>query len=74
MCNINDLVTLQTHHAEAILATYLVGSRAYGTASPESDEDYRGIFVLPSREYLSICESVNYRPLAFALPQSTMNL
>jgi len=58
MHNIPDLKTLQTQCANTILATYLVGSRAYGTASPESDEDYRGIFVLPSREYLSICEPV----------------
>ena len=55
---ITPLEELQTRHADAILATYLVGSRAYGTATPESDEDYRGIFVLPMREYLSIREPV----------------
>ena len=58
MGDIIDLTTLQTHHADAVLATYLAGSRAYGTATPESDEDYRGVFVLPMREYLSICETV----------------
>ena len=58
MCHITDITTLQTQYAEAILATYLVGSRAYGTATPESDEDYRGIFVLPSQAYLSIREPV----------------
>ncbi len=49
---------LRTKYAETILATYLVGSRAYGTSKPESDEDYRGIFALPSRYYLSIHEPV----------------
>ena len=58
MNNIPDLHTLQTQHADAILATYLVGSRAYGTDTPESDEDYRGIFVLPMRAYLSVDEPV----------------
>ena len=55
---ITHLEELQTQHADAILATYLVGSRAYGTATAESDEDYRGVFVLPKREYLSIREPV----------------
>ena len=54
-----DPAQLQNEHGETILATYLVGSRAYGTATPLSDEDYRGIFVLPSRYYLSIREPVN---------------
>jgi hypothetical protein len=49
---------LRAGYGETILATYLVGSQAYGTATPESDEDYRGIFVLPSRYYLSINEPV----------------
>ena len=54
-----DPDTLRTEYGETILATYLVGSRAYGTATPKSDEDYRWIFVLPSRYYLSIREPVN---------------
>ncbi len=53
-----DPDTLRAEYGETILATYLVGSRAYGTSTPESDEDYRGIFILPSRYYLSICEPV----------------
>jgi len=54
-----DPDTLRAEYGETILATYLVGSRAYGTAMAESDEDYRGIFVLPSRYYLSIHEPVH---------------
>lgn len=53
-----DPGTLRAKYAETILATYLVGSRAYGTARPESDENYRGIFILPGRYYLSIREPV----------------
>lgn len=56
--NLFSLETLRNEHPEMILATYLVGSRAYGTATPESDEDYRGIFVLPAGCYLTISEPV----------------
>ena len=54
-----DPDTLRAEYGETILATYLVGSRAYGTATSESDEDYRGIFILPRTAYLSIREPVN---------------
>ena len=54
-----DPDTLRSDYGETILATYLVGSQAYGTATPESDEDYRGIFILPRAVYLSIREPVN---------------
>jgi len=50
--------TLLSDFRDTILATYLVGSRAYGTSTPSSDEDYRGIFVLPRDAYLSISEPV----------------
>ena len=53
-----DPERLRSEYGETILVTYLVGSRAYGTVTPQSDEDYRGIFVLPSRCYLSIREPV----------------
>src|SRR3990167_7324772 len=32
----------------------LVGSRAHGLAGPDSDYDYRGVFVRPTSELLSI--------------------
>ena len=52
------LEDLTKRNPQAILATYLVGSRAYGTSTPQSDEDYRGIFMLPGRAYLSTVEPV----------------
>jgi len=58
MTHITHLEELQTRYSGAILATYLVGSRAYGTATAESDTDYRGVFVLPMRAYVSIREPV----------------
>ena len=32
----------------------IAGSRAYGTATPESDTDIRGVFVVPSAEYVRL--------------------
>lgn len=32
----------------------IVGSQAHGLATPESDFDYRGVFVVPTREILSL--------------------
>ncbi len=39
---------------ERILFSAIVGSQAYGTATPESDEDVHGLFVLPALEYLAL--------------------
>lgn len=49
---------LRAKYPRAILATYLVGSRAYGAVTATSDEDYRGIFMLPAACYLSVAEPV----------------
>ena len=38
----------------AVIFRGIVGSRAYGTATPESDTDLRGVFVVPSAEYVSL--------------------
>lgn len=38
----------------AILFECIAGSRAYGTANAHSDEDTRGIFAVPAREYLNL--------------------
>ena len=46
------LETLQTKYRSLILAEFRVGSHAYGLATPESDEDTKGIFALPSESYL----------------------
>lgn len=32
----------------------VVGSQAHGLATPESDFDYRGVFVVPTRQFLSV--------------------
>ena len=32
----------------------LVGSRAHGLARPDSDYDYRGVYVTPTRELFSL--------------------
>lgn len=43
--------------SQVILRT-LVGSHAHGLATPESDYDYRGVFVVPTPEILSL----SYKP------------
>ena len=52
---INDLNALLElpHH---ILFEAVSGSRAYGTAHAESDEDIRGIYALPQSSYLSLVQ------------------
>jgi uncharacterized protein len=39
---------------DAVLFQCLAGSRAYGTATPESDDDIRGVFVVPASAYLML--------------------
>lgn len=48
------LDALLTHAPERILFAARVGSHAHGTATPESDEDVRGLFAVPAREYLAL--------------------
>ncbi len=38
----------------AVIFRGIVGSRAYGTANAQSDTDIRGIFTVPSREYVRL--------------------
>ena len=45
---------LLNRHGDRIIFTCIAGSHAYGTASVESDQDLRGIYVVPSKEYLSL--------------------
>lgn len=40
--------------ADHIIFECVAGSRAYGTASADSDEDIRGLFVLPAAHYLDL--------------------
>lgn len=54
-----DLKTLISNQKNKILFQATSGSRAYGLARAHSDEDIRGIFVLPSNAYLSIEPPIN---------------
>jgi uncharacterized protein len=40
--------------SDSILFECIAGSRAYGTATADSDEDIRGIFALPANAYLGL--------------------
>src|SRR5688572_6510356 len=46
-----QLLATRSH---AILFECIAGSRAYGTANANSDEDTRGIFAVPAGDYLSL--------------------
>ena len=46
-----DIDSLENQANERVIFRGVVGSRAYGTNTPESDTDTRGIFVVPSMEY-----------------------
>lgn len=43
---------------EAILKV-IVGSQAHGLATPASDFDYRGVFVVPTKEILCVLDDRN---------------
>jgi predicted nucleotidyltransferase len=45
---------LLSTHPHTILFECIAGSRAYGTANANSDEDTRGIFAVPASEYLNL--------------------
>lgn len=49
-----DLESLQNQNSNSIIFESIVGSHAYGTATPKSDEDIKGIFVLPPAALLSL--------------------
>jgi predicted nucleotidyltransferase len=44
---------------ERLIFECISGSRAYGTATPESDTDLRGVFLLPAAHYLQLHDVVN---------------
>ena len=54
-----DLNTLINIESNKILFRAISGSWAYGLARAHSDEDIRGIFALPSNDYLSIDSPIN---------------
>jgi uncharacterized protein len=45
---------LRINHSSPILFECVAGSRAYGTNTAASDQDIRGIFAVPSRDYLGL--------------------
>ena len=50
--------SFQTLHADAgdlVIFRGVTGSRAYGTNRPGSDEDIRGVFLVPPVEYALLC-------------------
>jgi len=50
---------MNLHEAEQrLIFKAISGSHAYGTATPESDTDYRGIFSVPADHYLSFNKKV----------------
>jgi uncharacterized protein len=51
MTSLEDLFSA---HSKAILFESIAGSRAYGTATDASDEDIRGLFVVPAAAYLGL--------------------
>lgn len=50
----NTLYSAEHPARSAILFDCIAGSRAYGTATADSDEDIRGIFALPASAYLAL--------------------
>jgi predicted nucleotidyltransferase len=49
-----DFEKLETHDNPSVIFRGIVGSRAYGTANAQSDTDTRGIFIVPSAEYVRL--------------------
>jgi uncharacterized protein len=49
-----NLMSVPNSPPDAILFQCLAGSRAYGTATSESDDDIRGIFAAPASAYLEL--------------------
>lgn len=50
----NTPAELLATRPDSILFECIAGSRAYGTANANSDEDTRGIFAIPARDYLNL--------------------
>jgi predicted nucleotidyltransferase len=50
----NALDNLRQQASESILFECVAGSRAYGVSVNTSDEDIRGVYAVPAREYLNL--------------------
>ena len=51
MLTLEQLLTDQREH---VIFESVVGSRAYGTSLPDSDEDIKGVFAVPAPQYLQL--------------------
>ena len=54
MKSLNELLIVSASH---VIFSCVAGSRAYGTQIPGSDEDIRGLYVVPSTSYLPLDQS-----------------
>lgn len=54
-----NIDNLENKANERVIFRGVVGSRAYGTNTPDSDTDIRGIFVVPSIEYACLSQLPN---------------
>ncbi|MDC8014575.1 nucleotidyltransferase domain-containing protein [Tahibacter soli] len=54
-----DLDALAHHRRAHVLLEAVAGSRAYGTANADSDEDVRGVFAVPAHAYLALAAPPN---------------
>ena len=54
-----NIDNLENQDNERVIFRGVVGSRAYGTNTPDSDTDIRGIFVVPSIEYAYLSQPPN---------------
>lgn len=55
----NSIYSTDNPRAASIVFECIGGSRAYGTASADSDEDIRGIFALPALAYAALAPAPN---------------
>ena len=56
--NLTHPDVFDSDYVDTVILRCVAGSRAYGTATPKSDFDIRGVFILPRRCYLSIEEPI----------------
>ena len=54
--HMHDFEELEKSDNPAVIFRGIVGSHAYGTANAASDTDMRGVFVVPSREYVRLAQ------------------
>lgn len=48
------LTIVNMEQAQKMLLKVIVGSQAHGLATPDSDFDYRGVFIVPTKDILSL--------------------